>query len=76
MLAASNYIIFHFSQKTSRKMVIHQKISLRDLLLLPELHLHASDPRTPVLKMARTLLEHPSAITGRIMIVGWEYRTI
>ena len=42
-LAASNYIIFHFSQKTRRKMEIHQKISLRDLrTLLPELHLRTS----------------------------------
>jgi len=43
LLAASNYIIFHFSQKTSGKMKIHQKISLRNLrTLLPELHLHTS----------------------------------
>jgi len=38
LLASSNNIIFHFSQKTSRKMEIHQKISLRDLrALLPML---------------------------------------
>ena len=43
MLASTNCIIFHFSQKTSRKMEIHQKISLRDLrTLLPELYLRTS----------------------------------
>ena len=43
LLAVSNHIIFHFSQKTSRKMEIHQKISLRNLHpLLPEPYLHAS----------------------------------
>ena len=61
LLAASNHIIFHFSQKTSRKMEIHQKLSLRNLrTLLPELHLHTSTGKHPCSKWRRySLNTHP-----------------